>query len=69
MKQAAFVARALGCLADCGASYYFLNQVAVFINVDMGFMWSAEEIVIVSHHLLICANQKKRQVIGFTGNK
>src|SRR5205814_9594121 len=53
VQLAALVARAVERLADGRASDDLLYQVAVLVDVYVRLVWSAEEVVVVAHHLLV----------------
>src|SRR2546423_112783 len=59
----ALVARAVERLADGRALDDLLDQVAVLVNVYVGLVRSAEEVVVVAHRLLVRADEHEGDVV------
>ena len=64
MEQAALIARTSHGLTDSGAANHFLDEIPVFVDVNLCFVGSAEQVVIVSHHFLICADQHESNIVS-----
>src|ERR1044071_6493281 len=64
VELAALVARAVERLAYGRALDDLLDQVAVLVDVDVRLVRRAEEVVVVAHHLLICADEHQGDVVG-----
>ena len=54
-----------GGFTDSRAAYYFFDQVTIVVDINVGLVWSAKKIVIVSHYLLVGAHQQECQIIRF----
>ena len=63
MQLPALVAHAVERLADGRALDDLLDQVAVLVNVYVGLVRSAEEVVVVAHHLLVRADEHEGDVV------
>ena len=64
MEQTALIARAPRGFTDRGTTNHFLDEIAFFVDVNLGFVRRAEQVVIVSHHFLVSADQHEREIVG-----
>ena len=65
MQQSTFIAGPAGSFAHRRAANHFLDQVTFFIDVNVGFVRCAKEVVVIAHHFLISADQHERQIVRF----
>src|SRR6266852_4407726 len=63
VQEPTLVARARGGFANGRAANYFLDEIAFFIDVNLRFVRRAEQVVIVSHYLLVSAYQHEREIV------
>src|SRR6266567_301927 len=67
VQQATFVTSAPCRLAHSSPADYLLDEIALFIDMNLSFIRRAEKIVIIAHHLLIRANQHESQIVRLFG--
>ena len=64
MQQSTFIAGPPGSFAHRRAANHFFDQVTFFIDMDVGFIRCAKEVVVIAHRFLISADQHEREIVG-----
>ena len=64
MQKTTLVTGARGRFAYGRAANHFLDQITLFVYVNLRFVWRAEQVVIVAHHFLVSTDQHEGEIVS-----
>src|ERR1051326_6301399 len=56
VQKAPLIARASGGFAHGGAANHLLDQITFLVDMDLGFVGRAEQVVVIAHDFLVSAD-------------